>query len=125
MKTRRLLFASIAVALVVIPAAWSASTAHRAKGDTLVVGTATGQTGFLAPYDQPALQGFKLGVDEINAKGGIGGKFKIEVKSKDTRSDAAQTAIATQELIDSGVNVIVLPSDGDPAIAGGQLSQKA
>jgi branched-chain amino acid transport system substrate-binding protein len=89
------------------------------------VGAATGQTGFLAPYDQPALQGFQLGVEELNAEGGIDGAVQIEVEVKDTRSDAGQTAVAAQELLDAGVDVLILPCDADPAIAGGQLAQKA
>ena len=103
----------------------AAGTSQGATGGTLLVGAALGLTGFLAPYDQTALQGFRLGVDEINAAGGIDGKTKIEIRVMDTRSDAAQTAVASQELLDGGIDVLVPPSDGDPSIAGGQRAQKA
>lgn len=88
-----------------------------AYAQTLKVGVATAQTGALANYDGPVIEGLQMGVDEINAAGGIGGTLKIELVQKDVRSDAAQTAIATQELVDAGVKVLILPCDADPALA--------
>lgn len=88
-----------------------------AYAQTLKVGVATAQTGALAHYDGPVVEGLQMGVDEINAAGGIGGTLKIELVEKDVRSDAAQTAIATQELVDAGVKVLILPCDADPSLA--------
>ncbi|WP_027836174.1 ABC transporter substrate-binding protein [Maritalea myrionectae] len=88
-----------------------------AHAETLKVGVATAQTGALAHYDGPVVEGLRMGVDEINAAGGIGGTLKIELVEKDVRSDAAQTAIATQELVDAGVKVLILPCDADPSLA--------
>ena len=68
-------------------------------------------------FDTPVIDGIHIAVDEINEAGGIDGKIKIELLEKDVRSDAAQTSIATQELVDEGVSVIVLPCDADPALA--------
>ena len=96
-----------------------------AGAETLKIGTATGQTGGLAPYDGPAMEGFQIAVDEINAAGGIGGKYMIEVISVDTRSDAAQTAIAVPELLDQGIHVLVTPSDADPSFAAAALAADA
>lgn len=95
------------------------------SAETLKIGLATGQTGGLAPYDGPAIEGFQIAVDEINAKGGINGTIKIELIAKDTRSDPAQTSIATQELIDAGVHVLVTPSDADPSFAAAPLATEA
>ncbi len=94
-------------------------------GETLTIGLATGQTGGLAPYDGPAIEGFKIAVDEINAAGGINGNIMIKLISKDTRSDAAQTSIAAQELLDEGINVLVTPSDADPSFAAAALATDA
>jgi branched-chain amino acid transport system substrate-binding protein len=93
--------------------------------DDLVIGLATAQTGGLAPYDQPSLKGFQMAVDEINASGGIAGKFPIKLVAKDTRSDAAQTALVAQELVDEGVKIVITPCDADPSIAAGQITQAA
>lgn len=96
-----------------------------AKAEELLIGLATAQTGGLAPYDQPALSGLQIAVDEINANGGIAGKFPIKLLAKDTRSDAAQTALVAQELVDEGVKIMITPCDADPSIAAGQITQSA
>jgi len=102
-----LLSSTLAATLVAFPAG----------AETLRVGVATAQTGGLAYADVPVSAGMHLAVDEINAAGGIGGNVMIELIEKDVRSDAAQTSIATQELVDQGVSVVVLPCDSDPALA--------
>jgi len=104
---KRLLLSTAMMASLVIPAG----------AETLKVGTATALTGALAYADVPVAEGMHLAVKEINAAGGIDGKIKIELVEKDVRSDAAQTSIAAQELVDDGVSVIVLPCDSDPALA--------
>jgi len=96
-----------------------------AKAEELLIGLATAQTGGLAPYDQPSLKGLEMAVEEINAAGGIAGKFPIKLVVKDTRSDAAQTALVAQELVDQGVKIMITPCDADPSIAAGQITQAA
>ncbi|MEM7170969.1 MAG: ABC transporter substrate-binding protein [Pseudomonadota bacterium] len=96
-----------------------------ALADSLKIGVATAQTGGLAPYDGPVIEGIHLAVDEINQAGGIGGTTKIELIEKDVRSDAAQTSIAVQELIDEGVNVLITPCDADPSFAAAALAGDA
>lgn len=41
------------------------------------------------------------------------------------RSDAAQTSIAAQELVDASVNVLILPCDADPAFAASAIAGEA
>lgn len=96
-----------------------------AFAEDLVIGLATAQTGGLAPYDQPSLKGLEMAVEEINAAGGAAGKFPIKLVAKDTRSDAAQTALVAQELVDQGVKIMITPCDADPSIAAGQVTQAA
>ncbi|MCB2129538.1 MAG: ABC transporter substrate-binding protein [Rhodobacteraceae bacterium] len=96
-----------------------------AQADELQLGLATAQTGGLAPYDAPVVEGIRIAVDEINAAGGIGGTTPIVLTEKDVRSDTAQTVIATQELVDGGAEVIVLPCDADPAIAAAAIVAEA
>lgn len=93
--------------------------------EDITIGLATAQTGWLAFADQPSLVGFKVAVNEINAKGGLGGKYKITLDVKDTRSDIAATVQAAQELVAAGVSVLITPCDADPSIAAGQISQAA
>jgi len=93
--------------------------------ETYKIGVATGQTGYLAVTDGPTLKGLQLGVDEINAAGGIDGKWMIELDIRNTNSEPAQTATVTQQLIDDGAQIILTPCDLDPSVAGGQIAQRA
>jgi branched-chain amino acid transport system substrate-binding protein len=94
-----------------------------ARSEEIIIGAATAQTGGLAPYDQPALAGLRMSLDELNAKGGLGGKYKVNLIIKDTRTDTAQTATVAQELIDAGAKIMITPCDADPSISVGQLTQ--
>jgi len=102
-----------------------AGLATAAAAEDITIGLATAQTGGLAYADQPSLAGFKMAVDEINAAGGLGGKYKITLDIKDTRTDTAATVQAAQELVAAGVKVLITPCDADPSIAAGQISQPA
>ncbi|MEI4195320.1 ABC transporter substrate-binding protein [Roseovarius sp. E0-M6] len=102
---------------LLISTAMAAGLALPAAAETLTVGVATAQTGALAPFDAPVMEGVMIAVDEINDAGGIGGDTKIELIQKDVRSDAAQTSIAVQELADQGVSALILPCDADPSLA--------
>lgn len=93
--------------------------------DTIKIGFVGAFTGALAPYDQPTLQGIQLAVDQINKAGGIDGKFKIELITRDMRSETAQSAVMAQEVIDQQVNVLLSPCDVDPSVAAGQIAQAA
>ena len=101
------------------------SLTSAAAAEDITIGLATAQTGGLAYADQPSLAGFKMAVDEINAAGGLGGKYKIVLDIKDTRTDTAATVQAAQELVAAGVKVMITPCDADPSIAAGQISQPA
>lgn len=92
----------------------------RALG-TLTIGSTTAQTGVVAPFDQPFLEGFRLCVDEVNEAGEV----TLELEVKNGRSDAGATVAAAQELIDGGAGFIITPADGDLSIAAGQVAQRA
>ncbi|MBM3690289.1 MAG: ABC transporter substrate-binding protein [Actinobacteria bacterium] len=103
----------------------SSDAAPAGESCTVKVGVATGQTGGLAYVDVPSLEGFDIWVDEVNAAGGIDGKFRVETIVKDTRSDAAQSATVAAELLGEGISFLITPGDADPSIAAGQLAQEA
>ena len=71
----------------------AAAFAGPAFAETLKIGLATAQTGGLAGYDGPVIEGLHIAVDEINAAGGnnmIELIELIELIEKDVRSDAAR-----------------------------------
>jgi branched-chain amino acid transport system substrate-binding protein len=89
--------------------------------DKLVIGAAISKTGWDAPYDSPVMDGFAVAIDEINAAGGIAGKYKVEVVTRDNRSDNAQNAIVTQDLVDQGVNMLLATCDSSMVHATAQI----
>lgn len=97
-------------------------TAALAADDVLKIGMPVAQTEMLAVFDQPAALGFMLGVEEINASGGIDGKIMIEVTQADTRSETAQSMLLIQEMIDDGVDVIMMSSGTADVVAAGPLA---
>jgi branched-chain amino acid transport system substrate-binding protein len=88
---------------------------------TLVIGAPISKTGWNAPYDSPVMDGFAVAMDEINAAGGIAGKYKVQVVTLDNRSDNAQNAIVTQDLIDQGVKFLIVACDSSMVHATAQL----
>lgn len=109
-----------AIAVSLLTALGIASHAALAQ-DKLVIGAAISKTGWDAPYDSPVMDGFAVAMDEINAKGGIAGKYKVEVITRDNRSDNAQNAIVTQDLVDQGVNMLLATCDSSMVHATAQI----
>lgn len=96
-----------------------------AADDTLTVGMPVAQTEFMALYDQALAGGFLLAVEEINAAGGIDGRIMIDVIQKDTRSDAAQSMLLSQEMIDDGAEVLFISSGTADVFAAGPMISAA
>ena len=87
-------------ALTVVAATTTAglSRAARADGEPIRIGWLAALTG---PLSSPSI-GFDRGVrwatEEINGKGGVGGRM-IEIITRDTQGDPAKAVNATQEVI--------------------------
>ncbi len=121
MNGRKLVGAAAAVMLAVAACGGSDS----GGGDTYSIGYDSSQTGGLAYSDVPASKGVQLAIKEINANGGIAGKWPIELNLQDNRSEAAQSAVVAQDLISKDVNFLICTSDADPCTAAGQIAQTA
>jgi branched-chain amino acid transport system substrate-binding protein len=93
--------------------------------ETIIIGFGGGLTGYLAYYDGLVLNGAQMAVDEINAAGGVAGKYMIDLQVKDVRSEAAAAAVAGNELVAAGAIALISPCDADPAIAFAQPAQAA
>jgi branched-chain amino acid transport system substrate-binding protein len=120
MIMRKVLAAMAAIALAV-----AACGGGGGDGDTYSIGYDSSQTGLLAYSDVPASKGVQMAIDEINAAGGIAGKWQIELTLQDNRSEAAQSAVVAQDLISQGVKFLICTSDADPCTAAGQIAQKS
>lgn len=74
--------------------------------ETVRIGAITTLTGRLAEFGAQQKAGFELAVDELNAKGGVGGK-KIELVLEDAASDVNKALAAAEKLANSGIGIIL------------------
>jgi branched-chain amino acid transport system substrate-binding protein len=93
--------------------------------DAIVIGFGGGLTGNLAFHDGLTRNGAQMAIDEINAAGGIAGKYKIDFQVKDVRSEASAAAAAGDEFVKAGAKVLIAPCDLEVAVAFGQPGQRA
>jgi branched-chain amino acid transport system substrate-binding protein len=96
-----------------------------ATADEYVIGYAAALTGGLAPFDTPFKDGLEVAVQLLNDQGGIDGSIPIRLEIKDMKSDAALASQVAQELIDSGVDMLITACDVDLSIASGTVAQAA
>lgn len=85
-----------------------------AAGAPIVFGVVMAETGFMSPFDTPALNTMKMTVADINAAGGIDGS-PIELKIVDTGSDLKRYAPAAEEVVAAGAKVVIVTCDYDVA----------
>jgi branched-chain amino acid transport system substrate-binding protein len=84
----------------------------RAASDDIVIGFAIAQSGWMSENDGPPSQGALMAIDDINAKGGIGGR-KLKAVFADTKSDQTEGAKAGQSVIAQGAQLMVVSCDYD------------
>ena len=95
-----------------------------AEEDVLTIGCVFDLSGETAYFDMPAYNGVKMAVEEINAAGGIGGKYKIKLAAKDYRMEGPLAVAMTKALLDEGASVFIGPTMTSYTIAVGKLTQE-
>lgn len=107
-----------AVAVVTATLVATASpAANAAAGKPIVIGIATAQTGFIAAFDKPAVDGALIAVSDINKAGGLLGR-PVKVVTADTKSNINLGAQAGLSVIGKGADVMLVTLDfnfGGPA----------
>ena len=96
--------------------------AIEAQAKDLKLGFCEGISGYLGIVGEPNANGAQMAVDEINAAGGIAGKWKIDYRVQDIRSEVAASAVCAQEMVDWGAHVVISPTDVDPSVAVAQVT---
>jgi branched-chain amino acid transport system substrate-binding protein len=120
---RRRTAGAIALALVVLgvfaATSFGSSGPHAVtlKKGTITVGYGNNLTGFLAAHDVLISNGALLAVQQINAKGGIGGKVKIKLTLRDVKSRADTSVQVARDFLNAKVNVLILPCNTDFQVA--------
>ena len=122
MKTRKIALALVSFASAALLAACGSAPASNTTatgneiGDTIKIGYNLELSGGVAAYGQAEKNGADLAVEEINAAGGIDGK-KIEVVSKDNKSDNAEAATVTTNLATEAKVVAIIGPATSGAVA--------
>ena len=95
----------------------TASVVSAQAQETIKIGGLLETSGGLASLGQPGLEGAMLAVDQINAKGGIGGK-KIEFININTESDNTKAVTAAKRLVEqSDIVALVGPMNSGSSYA--------
>jgi branched-chain amino acid transport system substrate-binding protein len=117
---------AVGAAAVLVAAGFTRGPASSglAKG-TITVGYGNNLTGFLAAHDKLISNGAQLAVGQINGKGGIGGKVRINLKLSDVKSDPSVAVQVARDLIAAKVKVLVLPCNTDYQVAMTQIAKRA
>lgn len=89
-----------------------------ASGDTIKVGASFELTGNVANYGKSILSGFKMAVDEVNAKGGVNGK-KITVIESDNKSEPSESGNSVTKLVTQDKVVAVVGPATSGCVAAG------
>ncbi len=102
-----------------------AGSAQAADIKPLQIGFAIAQSGWLSNYDSAPFKAAVLRIDEINKAGGLLGR-KIEYKVIDTKTERERSATAGAELVQAGVDLLVVSCDydfGAPAALAGNKAK--
>ena len=116
----------VAAMLKVAPdAAAQDSTPAAASGDPIKIGSPYNLTGGYASIDNPAANGSRLAVKEINEAGGVLGR-PLEIIIEDGRSDVPTiTSVAKKLVEEDGVHFLVGLTDTSYMLAAGPVAQEA
>jgi branched-chain amino acid transport system substrate-binding protein len=90
----------------------------------IIVGMAVAQTGFMNAYDDNPTKMAQIFIDDINAKGGLLGR-KLKAVIADTKTDRAEAAKVSQDLLRQGADIILAVCDYDFAAPAMLQAQKA
>jgi branched-chain amino acid transport system substrate-binding protein len=88
------------------------------------VGYGNNLSGFLAVHDHLISDGAILAVEQINAKGGVGGKVKLNLNLKDVKSDTAESVKVANQLVAAKSDVVMLPCNTDFQVAMTAITQR-
>ncbi|MGV1795130.1 ABC transporter substrate-binding protein [Rhizobium sp. A37_96] len=96
-----------------------------AAGSKVRVGFSLAHTGWAAAYDVGYALGLQMAFDEVNAKGGVNGKYMIEViEGTDTASSSVEAIKSVDALLEQGVDVLFTSCDATSSVAAGRSGQK-
>ena len=121
--TKRLAIGFVVLALALAGCSSSSEEAVDCT-EPILIGAAMAQTGFMSPFDGPALTTAQIAVDKINAAGGVNGcQLVLEAVDTETNPDKGQQ-IAT-DLIAKGAKLLLVTCDADINLKSSQVANDA
>lgn len=119
---RSMLFAGVVLAGSATALDWSAAL-NAQPGRVYRIGLITALSGWSAAFAGEVRVGAQLAVDEVNLAGGVGGR-RLELVVKDDWTSLEASVKAFNELVASGVTVILGPDTTEGALATIPLALK-
>lgn len=80
--------------------------------ESILIGAAVSESGFMATFDGPALATLRIEIDRLNDAGGIDGR-QVELETIDIKSDPAVAADAANTLVSKGIDLLITTCDFD------------
>ncbi len=122
--SKKLAIGAVAIALVLTGCSSSKEKAAEDCTEPILIGAAMAQTGFMSPFDGPALTTAQIAVDKINAAGGVNGcQLVLEAVDTETNPDKGQQ-IAT-DLVAKGAKLLLVTCDYDINAKSSQVANDA
>jgi branched-chain amino acid transport system substrate-binding protein len=116
---------ALVVPLAVVAAACSdGPTTAKASPPPVRIGAIYNLSGGQSALDAPSLDGARLAVERINARGGLLGR-RVELLERDGRTDETQVRRAAVSLVAAGVSAIIGLSDTDQVLAAAPVAARA
>ena len=78
--------------------------------EPILIGSAMAQTGFMSPFDVPALDTARIAIDATNSAGGVLG-CQLELIEVDGESNPDKGAQIATDLIDQGAQLMLVTCD--------------
>lgn len=122
-RSRRLAGTLVILAAMAFAALGAASLAA-AQGPAIKIGALYNLTGAMSSIDEPALNGARLAVEEINRRGGLLGR-PVELVAIDTKTDQQAAATGARLVLGQGVVAGIGYGDTTFVLAAAPLFQSA
>jgi branched-chain amino acid transport system substrate-binding protein len=97
--------------------------AIKCENGNITIGIDKAKSGVNSFFDIAGTDGFKIAVNQINAKGGLKG-CPIKLIEGDTKSEPAVGAQVAKQLIEEGAQILIVPDDFDEGIAAARVGEK-
>lgn len=102
----------------------AAPTTPAACTSPILIGAAMAQTGFMAPFDAPALATAKIAVAKVNAAGGVNG-CQLDLQAVDTGTNPDKGQQIATDFVSKGAKLLLVTCDYDINAKSSQVANNA